>query len=65
MKTFKKENLKELNEVLKNFDDEEELLIIKKSIYDELLACQERIMEILEQEEFVFGDNMPVQANED
>ena len=66
MKKVKQEQWEELNEILKNFDDEEELVIIKKSTYDELLACQERIMEILEQEEFVFGDkSMPVQANED
>lgn len=65
MKTFKKEQLEELKEILEYLDNDEELVIIKKSDYDELLACQERIMEILEQEEFVFGDNMPVQANED
>lgn len=65
MKTFKKNNGEELKEILEYLDNDEELVIIKKSDYDELLACQERIMEILEQEEFVFGDNMPVQANED
>ena len=65
MKTFKKEQWEELKEILEYLDNDEELVIIKKSDYDELLACQERIMEILEQEEFVFGDNMPVQANED
>lgn len=65
MKTFKKNNGEELKEILEYLDNDEELVIIKKSNYDELLACQERIMEILEQEEFVFGDNMPVQVNED
>lgn len=66
MKTFKKEQWEELKEILEYLDNDEELVIIKKSDYDELLACQERIMEILEQEEFVFGDkNVPVQANED
>lgn len=65
MKTFKKEQQKELKEILKNFDDGEELVVIKKSTYDELLACQEKIVKIQEQEEFVFGDNMPVQASED
>lgn len=66
MKKIKQEQWEELNEILKNFDDEEELVIIKKSDYDELLACQERIMEILEQEDFVFGDeNTPVQTSKD
>ena len=66
MKTFKKEQWEELKEILEYLDNDEELVIIKKSDYDELLACQERIMEILEQEDFVFGDeNTPVQANED
>lgn len=66
MKTFKKEQWEELKEILEYLENDEELVIIKKSDYDELLACQERIMEILEQEDFVFGEeNTPVQANED
>ena len=54
METFKKND--NLEEILEKFDDDEELVILNKSVYDELVAVQEKALELAEKDNFVFGD---------
>ena len=54
MKTFKKND--NLEEILEKFDNDEKLVILKKSVYDELIAVQEKALELAEKDNFVFWD---------